>query len=83
MKLSVIVPVYKTEKYLEKCVDSLANQTFKDMEVILIGDGSPDACPAICDDCSRKLPNVHAIYQANGGHMSPRRAGLTIAKGSM
>ena len=55
MKFSIIVPIYNVEKYLNKCVDSLLNQTFKDFELILVDDGSPDNCPSICDDYAENM----------------------------
>jgi glycosyltransferase involved in cell wall biosynthesis len=53
-RISIIVPVYKVEKYLAKCIDSILNQTYKDFELILVDDGSPDNCGDICDDCAKK-----------------------------
>ena len=65
--ISVIIPVYKVEKYLKKCVDSVLNQSFKDIEVILVDDGAPDNCPQICDEYSLKDNRVKVIHKENGG----------------
>ena len=75
-KISVIVPVYKVEQYLNRCIDSLLCQTFSDFELILVDDGSPDACPAICDSYAEKDARVHVIHQANGGLSAARNAGI-------
>lgn len=80
-KISVIVPVYKVEKYLDRCVQSILNQTFEDLEVILVDDGSPDRCPEICDEWARKDSRVCVIHKTNGGLSSARNAGLKIQKG--
>ena len=81
MKFSVIIPVYKVEKYLSECVDSLLCQTFKDYEIILVDDGSPDDCPKICDDYAAKQRTVRCLHQANSGQSSARNAGLSVACG--
>ena len=75
--ISVIVPVYKVEPYLRECVDSILNQTFKDFELILVDDGSPDNCPAICDEYAKKDNRVMVIHKENGGLSSARNAGLS------
>lgn len=80
-KLSVIVPVYKTEAYLVQCVDSIVNQTFQDMEIILVDDGSPDSCGAICDRYAASNSSVKAIHKENGGLSDARNKGLEIACG--
>ena len=79
--LSVIIPVYKVEAYLERCVHSVLNQDFTDIEVILVDDGSPDRCPDICDELSRNDERVVVIHKENGGLSSARNAGMKIAKG--
>ncbi len=79
--ISVIVPVYKVELYLKKCVDSLLNQTYKNLEIILVDDGSPDNCPKICDEYAKKDNRIKVIHKKNGGLSSARNAGLDIAKG--
>lgn len=73
---SIIIPVYNVEKYLNKCVDSVLNQTFTDFEVILVDDGSPDNCPAICDSYAEKDKRVRVIHKQNGGASSARNIGL-------
>ena len=80
-KVSVIVPVYKAEKYLRKCVDSILAQTFKDFEVLLVDDGSPDGSGAICDEYAKKDPRVRVFHKENGGVSSARNAALNVALG--
>lgn len=75
-KVSVIVPIYKVEPYLRRCVDSILMQTFMDFELILVDDGSPDNCGAICDEYAQKDSRVHVIHQANGGLSAARNAGI-------
>lgn len=75
-EISVIVPVYKVEPYLRRCVDSILAQTFSDIEVILVDDGSPDGCPAICDEYARLDKRVKVIHQENQGVSAARNAGL-------
>ena len=77
--ISVIVPVYKVEPYLHQCVDSILNQTFKDFELILVDDGSPDNCPAICDEYAKQDNRVKVIHKENGGLFSARNIGLDYA----
>jgi len=79
--ISVIVPVYKTEQYLHKCVDSLLNQTFRDFELILVDDGSPDGCGEICDEYRQKDRRVRVIHKQNGGLSDARNAGVRAAAG--
>ena len=79
--ISIIVPVYKVEKYLCKCVDSILSQTYKNIEVILVDDGSPDLCGKICDSYLKKDNRVKVIHKSNGGLSSARNAGIEIAKG--
>ena len=77
--ISVIVPVYKVELYLRRCIDSILGQTFTDFELILVDDGSPDNCPAICDEYAAKDSRVHVIHQENGGLSAARNAGIDWA----
>lgn len=79
--VSVIVPVYNAEKYLCKCIDSILNQTFRDFELLLVDDGSPDGCGAICDEYETKDNRVTVIHKKNGGVSEARNAGLDRAKG--
>lgn len=82
MKLSYIVPVYKVEKYLEECIESILSQSMDDYEIILVDDGSPDACPEICDRYAEKYPEkIRVVHKKNGGLASARNAGLKVAKG--
>ena len=80
--LSIIVPVYKVENYLPKCIDSILAQTFTDFELILVEDGSPDNCPALCDAAAEKDARVRVIHQKNGGLSAARNAGLDAARGA-
>ena len=79
--ISVIVPVYNVEKYLEKCIDSILSQTFKNFEIILVDDGSTDSCGIICDEYERLDNRVKVIHKINGGLSSARNSGLEIASG--
>ncbi len=79
--ISVIIPVYKVEKYLDRCVDSVVNQTYKNLEIILVDDGSPDNCPAMCDEWAKKDSRIRVIHKGNGGVSAARNTGLDIAKG--
>ena len=81
MKFSIIIPVYKVEKYLHQCIDSVLAQTFHDYEIILVDDGSPDKCPAVCDEYAAKDNRVKVIHKINGGSSDARNAGLDIAQG--
>ena len=79
--VSVIVPVYKTEQYLPRCVDSLLSQTMQDLEVVLVDDASPDNCGQICDDYAAKYANIRVIHKENGGPQLARIAGMKVAQG--
>lgn len=79
--VSVIVPIYNVEKYLKRCVDSILAQTFTDYELILVDDGSPDGCGAICDEYQRQDNRIQVIHKENGGLSSARNAGLDVAQG--
>lgn len=82
MKLSYIVPVYKVEKYLNECIDSILAQTMDDYEIILVNDGSPDNCPAMCVGYEVRYPDrIRVVHKKNGGLASARNAGLRVAKG--
>lgn len=84
MKLiSVIVPIYNVEDYLNRCVDSLINQTYNNIEIILVDDGSPDNCPVICDSYAKMDNRIKVIHKVNGGLSDARNAGLGIATGDL
>ena len=78
-QISVIVPVYKVELYLRRCVDSILNQSYPEFDLILVDDGSPDNCSAICDDYAAKDDRVHVIHQKNGGLSAARNSGIDWA----
>ena len=80
--ISVIVPVYKVEKYLNRCIDSILNQTWKNLEIILVDDGSPDKCGTICDEYQLRDERIRVIHKPNGGLSDARNAGLDIASGN-
>lgn len=81
LKISVIVPVYNVEKYLNRCVDSIINQNYSNLEIILVDDGSTDNSPYICDDYENKDERIKVIHKKNGGLSSARNKGLEIASG--
>lgn len=80
-KISIIVPIYNVEKYLKRCMDSLLRQTIKEIEIILVDDGSPDSCPAMCDEYAGSDPRVKVIHKKNAGLGFARNSGIEIAKG--
>lgn len=80
-EISVIVPVYNVEKYLDKCVRSIQAQTFSDLEIILVDDGSPDGCGAMCDAYAREDDRIQVIHKKNGGLSDARNAGIEVARG--
>ena len=79
--ISVIIPVYKTEKYLEDCIRSVTEQTYRNLEIILIDDGSPDRCGQMCDDAAQRDSRIVVIHKENGGLSSARNAGLDRCRG--
>ena len=81
MKVSFIVPVYRVEKYLEQCVNSVLNQTYQNIELILVDDGSPDNCPKMCDEYAFEDNRVKVVHKPNGGLSDARNAGLSVATG--
>lgn len=80
-KISIIVPIYNVEKYLDECMQSLLNQTLKDIEIILVDDESPDNCPKMCDDFANKDTRVKVVHKKNGGLGFARNSGLDVATG--
>ena len=80
-KLSVIIPVYKVEDYLERCVRSVLNQSYKDVELVLVDDGSPDRCPQICDELATEDGRIKVVHKKNGGLASARNEGIKNATG--
>ena len=81
MLFSIVVPIYKVEKYLRRCIDSILSQTYSDFELILVDDGSPDAAPKICDEYAAKNDQIHVIHKPNAGLVSARQAGIAAARG--
>lgn len=79
--ISIIIPIYKVEQYLDECVASVVNQTYKDLEIILVDDGSPDSCPQMCDEWAKKDSRIKVVHKKNGGLSSARNAGLAVATG--
>ena len=80
--ISIIIPIYKVEKYLKRCVESVRKQTLTDLEIILVDDGSPDDCPGICDEYLKEDSRIKVIHKQNGGLASARNAGMNIATGN-
>lgn len=80
-KISIIIPVYKVENYLERCVESVLNQTHQNLEIILVDDGSPDRCGKMCDLYSQKDNRIKVIHKENGGLSDARNVALDIATG--
>lgn len=79
--ISVIIPVYKVEKYLEKCIESVLKQTYTNLQIILVDDGSPDKCGKICDEYAKKDSRIEVIHKANGGLSDARNVGISKVKG--
>lgn len=82
-KISIIIPIYKVEKYIDRCVKSVIDQTYKNLEIILIDDGSPDNCPVICDEWAQRDCRIKVIHKKNGGLSDARNAGIKIASGEL
>lgn len=80
-KISIIVPVYKVESYIRKCLDSIVGQTYQNLQIILVDDGSPDNCGKICDEYAARDSRIEVIHQENGGVSAARNAGLRLATG--
>ena len=81
--ISVIVPVYNVEDYLDRCIKSIVHQTYTNLEIILVDDGSPDRCPEICDEWAKKDKRIKVIHKENGGQASARNDGLALAGGDL
>lgn len=81
--ISVIVPIYKVEAYLDRCVESIRNQTYRNLEIILVDDGSPDNCPTMCDEWAQKDERIKVIHKPNGGLSDARNAGMAVATGTL
>ena len=79
--LSIVIPVYRVEKYLARCIDTLIAQLESGVELVLVDDGSDDACPSICDEYSRKYSCIKTVHKANGGLVSAWMAGVEVSKG--
>lgn len=79
--ISFVIPVYKVEKFLDECLNSVVNQTYTNLDIILVDDGSPDNCPVMCDEWAKKDKRIRVIHKENGGLSSARNAGIRIAKG--
>ena len=79
--ISIVVPIYNVEKYLNRCVDSILNQTYRDIEIILVDDGSPDRCGSICDEYQKRDTRIKVIHKKNGGLSDARNAGIKMAHG--
>lgn len=82
MKLSIIIPVYRVEATLDRCIESVLGQAIDDFEVILVDDGSPDNCPRMCDEWVQRDPHIRVIHQKNGGLSAARNSGLDVAQGN-
>ena len=81
MLISIIVPIYNIQPYLCQCIDSILNQTYGKIEVVLVDDGSPDDCPQICDEYAKKDIRIKVVHKKNGGLVSARKAGLKVSEG--
>lgn len=79
--ISLIIPVYNVEEFLDRCLESAINQTYENIEIILVDDGSPDSCPKLCDNWSKKDKRIIVVHKLNGGLSDARNAGIKIAKG--
>ena len=79
--VTVIIPVYKVERYLDACVESVVRQSYADLEILLVDDGSPDRCPALCDAWAEKDPRIKVIHRENGGLSTARNSGIDAAMG--
>lgn len=83
MKLTIVIPVYRVEATLDRCLQSIVDQTYTDFEVILVDDGSPDTCPQMCDRWAERDERISVIHQPNGGLSAARNAGISAARGEL
>ena len=81
MKISLIIPVYNVEKYLDRCITSIVNQTYRNLEIILVDDGSPDNCPSMCDRWGEKDSRIKVVHKENAGLGMARNTGIECATG--
>lgn len=81
MKLSIIIPVYQSEKYIDRCIDSVLSQSYSDFEMILVDDGSTDGCAEICDETAQRDSRIRVFHRSNGGLSAARNTGIDIASG--
>lgn len=81
IKISIVVPIYNVEDYVKPCIESILRQSYKNLEIILVDDGSTDRCPEICDSYSKRDQRIHVIHKHNGGLVSARKAGAAVATG--
>ena len=81
IKVSVVVPVYNVEKYLDRCINSIINQTYHNLEIILVDDGSPDNCPQMCDEWAQKDERIRVVHKKNAGLGIARNTGIDHATG--
>ena len=79
--ISVVLPVYHTERYLDRCVTSVVNQTYSNLEIILVDDGSPDRCPQMCDEWAKKDSRIRVVHKQNAGLGMARNSGIEAATG--
>ena len=81
IKVSIILPIYNVEKYLKRCMNSLLNQTLKEIEIIMVDDESPDNCPHLCEEYKSKYSNIKVVHKKNGGLGYARNSGLEVCEG--
>lgn len=81
IKISIVIPVYNVEKYLQECVDSVVKQSYKNIEIILVDDGSKDNSPKLCDELAKTDDRIKVIHKENGGLSSARNAGMKVITG--
>ena len=81
IKVSVVLPIYNVEQYLERCVNSVVNQTYTNLEIILVDDGSPDNCPQMCEDWKKRDSRIKVVHKKNAGLGMARNSGIEVATG--